>query len=213
MTKIDIVYEDNEIIVVRKPAGIATESRRIGEMDMISLVKNDLAMRTKSDPYLAMVHRLDQPVEGLLVFAKTKKAAASLSKQMGEAIAHKEYTAIVYAESEPAEDWTHLTDWLFKEPKGNVSKVVDEGCKDAKKAELEYKCVESMGDGRYKLKIKLITGRHHQIRVQLSNAAMPIVGDRKYGRSGDSARKLELCASKLELKHPATGEKLSFIIP
>ena len=208
MIRLETVFEDDDVIVVKKPAGVATESRRIGEMDMISLVKNYLAMNGRSNPYVAMVHRLDQPVEGLLVFAKTKSAAAALSKQMGEAFAHKEYTAVVYSDSEPSSEPVTLVDWLLKEPKGNSSKVVSEGMKGAKRAELEYRCEEALGDGKYRLRIKLITGRHHQIRLQLSNAHMPIVGDRKYGKSGDTARKLELCASHLEFKHPKSGEKI-----
>lgn len=223
----DILYEDKEIIVCHKPAGMAVQTSRPGEPDMESTLKNYL--RT---PYVGIIHRLDQPVEGILVFAKTKHAAAKLSAQNAGQTMCKQYYAVAVPEKaeEPqavtaghAGETVILTDYLLKDRAGNISKVVEKGTPGAKRAELSYKILKAgqTEEGRpaLLLEVSLKTGRHHQIRVQLSHAGLPLLGDRKYGtRAGDmpgSGRQAEypaLCCCLLEFSHPVTGERMKFRI-
>ena len=167
--KLEILMEDPSLIAVRKPAGTASESGRIGEADMISLVRNYLAKKGES-AYIAMIMRLDQPVEGILLFAKRKDAAAALSKELQAGNIKKTYTAVVKSPVELGGDEVKLTDYLIRQKGSNMSRVAKENersSKDAKKAELIYKVEKAMGEGRYLLSVRLLTGRHHQIRVQL----------------------------------------------
>lgn len=218
----NIIYEDEQIIVCYKPAGIATQTKRVMQQDMVSEIKNYLAKGQKTDeePYLGLVHRLDQPVSGLLVFAKTKSAASYLSYQLNNGEFQKYYYALVIGR--PMTESDVIVDYLYKDGRNNTSLVVDKDFPEAKKAVLEYRTVKTLlaledNIEVTLLEIKLLTGRHHQIRVQLSNAGMPILGDRKYGSisskdfSRDSAcRNVALCAHKLRFKHPVTGEELTF---
>lgn len=217
----NIVYEDEQIIVVYKPAGIATQTSRIGQQDMVSELKNYLAKKTNNnkEPYLGLIHRLDQPVCGLLVFAKTKSSAASLSKQLETGELQKYYYAIVLGK--PKEETDVLVDYIYKDGHTNKSFVVKKDFPEAKKSVLEYRMIRTLialeeNVEATLLEIKLMTGRHHQIRVQLSNADMPILGDTKYGSikskdfSSTACRNLALCAHKLRFKHPVTGKELTF---
>ncbi|MCR5526575.1 MAG: RNA pseudouridine synthase [Lachnospiraceae bacterium] len=207
MNKLKILLEDNDILAVFKPAGIASESARIGSMDMVSHVKNYLAEKGSGEPYAALIHRLDQPVEGILLFAKNKGSAAKLSKALQEGKFEKEYIAVVDAEEALSDEENPLVDWLIKDSKSNTSKVTQANVKGAKKAELSYRKTGETPDGAAVLRVKLMTGRHHQIRVQLSHAGMPIRGDRKYG--GRSAGQLMLSAAVLRFPHPGTGKMLN----
>lgn len=220
----NIVFEDEHIIVAYKPAGIATQTARLGQQDMVSELKNYLAHKPenkgKGAPYLGLVHRLDQPVAGILVFAKTKQAASSLSKQITDGIFHKYYYALVYGR--PAKEQDVLEDYLYKDGKTNMSLVVKDDFPDAKKARLHYQWKETLmvveeAQEASLMEIELFTGRHHQIRVQMANVGMPLLGDSKYGsdKSKEFSRKIAcrnvaLCACKLEFKHPATGKTVSF---
>lgn len=236
----NIIYEDDHIIVVQKPAGIATQTARTGQQDMVSELKNYLAgkpgepgkERKKKEPYLGVVHRLDQPVSGLLVFAKTKEAAANLSRQVTQGQMQKYYYAVVLGK--PDEEEGRLEHFLYKDGRTNQSMVVKEDFPDAKKAILEYrliKCLHAFFDLPGEdmvfakppevslLEIKLITGRHHQIRVQLSGEGMPILGDGKYGSERSKLLSREagckstaLCAYKLSLVHPMSKKKMEFEI-
>ena len=199
----EIIYEDKAVIVVYKEAGLAVESRRVGEMDLESLLLAELARRSGQEgrPPLYMVHRLDQPVEGLVVFARTKAAAASLSAQVQDGRMSKIYRAVVSGQI-PADSGT-LTDYLVREKTGNRSRVARPGEPGAKKAVLDYRKLDDQT-----LEINLHTGRHHQIRVQLSHAGMPIRGDVKYG--GPPAEKLGLTAWSLSFIHPVTGKRMNF---
>ena len=201
MQRLDIVYEDEDIILCRKPAGVATQTKRLGQQDMESLLKNYRAKK-KEPPYIGVVHRLDQPVEGLMVFAKNQNAAAGLSKQIQQKIIGKHYYAI--SVSSPEEKCGMLEDYLLTDKKANVTSVVEarwpNGQKEskttnlqkdatnvpkgAKKAILEYK-VLSEKDGLTLFDIHLHTGRQHQIRVQLSHMGCPLIGDNKYGADGE----------------------------
>lgn len=207
MDTLDIIYEDSEILLVVKPAGVATESRRIGEKDMVSMLKN-YRIGQGEDTYIGMIHRLDQPVGGLLLFAKTKEAAASLSRQIQEKTVEKYYQAILCGEIEEAGE---LTDYLLKDGKTNLSRVVNKNTPGAKKALLKFKNIKSVGKNSL-VEIKLETGRHHQIRVQMAHHGFPLLGDRKYNpeAAGNSFRKLALFAWKLKFRHPGTGKWMEF---
>lgn len=221
----NIVFEDEHIIVVYKPAGIATQTARLGQQDMVSELKNYLSHKEenkgKGEPYLGLVHRLDQPVAGILVFAKTKQAAASLSRQITDGVFHKYYYAVIYGK--PTKEKDKLTDYLYKDGKTNMSMVVREGFPEAKKAVLSYKLVRTLMvlevfQEASLMEIELFTGRHHQIRVQMANAGMALVGDSKYGTEKDKefakeigCRNVALCAYKLKFNHPKTGKEVSFI--
>ena len=173
-----ILYEDTEILVCKKPAGLAVQSAKMGQQDMVSLLKNYRAMK-KEEPYIGLVHRLDQPVEGVMVFAKSKQAAANLSKQISEKQTDKYYYAVVCGK--PKEKQANLVDYLCKDGKKNTSGVVTKETVGAKRAELFYEVVEEKED-KALLRIELKTGRHHQIRVQLSHMGCPIYGDSKYNK-------------------------------
>ena len=221
-----ILFEDKDIIVCRKPAGIAVQNARIGAMDMESSLKNYLSFKSgnvRNVPYLAVVHRLDQPVEGLLVFARTPQAAAKLSKDLQNGSLKKYYHALVPLHPALDDQTGHLTDYLLKDGRTNLSRVVSPGNKNAKKAELDWKFCgqyEYNGEGYALVEIELFTGRHHQIRVQMAHAQMPLLGDNKYA-SKDSARLSEitgichtaLFASRLILKHPVSGKMLEYTLP
>ena len=217
LTPEDILYDDKDIIVCRKRPGIATQTSRLGEPDMLSILKNYL-----KSSYIGLVHRLDQPVEGILVFGKTKEAAAELSIQnMGDAMSKKYYAVVMPEEMIKAE--AVLVDFLVKNGRENTSRVADKGVKDARRSELSYKVVKTLQqeDGRRTalVRVQLKTGRHHQIRVQMANAGMPLLGDGKYGSekskclsSDMGIKNVALCAYNLEFVHPKTGKKMSFMI-
>ena len=206
-----IVHEDRDILVCHKPAGLAVESAAIGRMDMVSELKNYL-----KSPYLGVVHRLDQPVEGLLVFAKNPKVAGMLSKQLQQNTLHKEYYAVVCGK--PDNEAGRLVDYLQKDNKTRMAKVVKKGAPQAKEAILDYQVLQAKNDGPVSLlRVRIETGRFHQIRVQLSNAGFPILGDQKYGNEESlalsqqvGAINVALCACSLDFKNPVTGNKLSF---
>ncbi len=223
-----ILYEDKDILVCRKPAGIATQTARVGQADMVSEMTGYLASRHSfagQSPYLGVVHRLDQPVEGILVFAKNKAAAAALGRQAAGEEMEKEYLAVVCGENIPPRG--ELTDYLLKDGKTNTSRVVPPEVRNAKKARLEFEILKEEPQERENaaltclalVKIRLHSGRHHQIRVQMANAGMPLLGDHKYG--GEAAleashrlgvREIALCASRLAFDHPGTGERMTFQI-
>lgn len=201
----DIIFEDESILVCYKPAGIATQTKSVGEKDMLSLVNNYLAGNNEA-PTARVVHRLDQPVEGIMVFAKTAEAANKLTKQITEHTFKKKYYAIINRESFPDEG--ELVDYLVKDNRTNLSKVVKETDPRAKKAILRYRVVEQWDD-RKLLDIDLYTGRHHQIRTQLASRTAPILGDVKYG-GVSTGHNLALCSYFIGFNHPVTGERMGF---
>ena len=219
-----ILYEDPHIIVCRKPAGIPTQTARIGTSDMESMLKNYL-----SGGYLAVIHRLDQPVEGLLVFAKTPGAAKELNRQLTAAGFGKYYRALVSGIPDPSEGI--LEDYLVN----NTSRVCTKNTPGATTARLHYRTEKIYRDTSpvtALVEIHLDTGRHHQIRVQMAHLGCPLVGDRKYGAvrscrtapgkdippaSTPSASQapespLRLCAYRLEFRHPVSGEEMTFML-
>lgn len=213
----NIIYEDKYIVVAYKPAGIATQTAKLTQRDMVSELKNYLA-----EPYLGLVHRLDQPVSGILAFAKTKEAAASLSRQITDGRFHKYYYSVIYGT--PPKEAGRLENYLYKDHRTNRSVIVEKDFPEAKKAALCYKLVktlmalEAMQETSL-MEIKLLTGRHHQIRVQMAGGGMPLLGDSKYApeECKTFSRKIgcknvALCAYKLEFEHPITGRKVSYAI-
>ena len=183
--QMDIVKETNSYIVINKPAGIATQTSEIGQKDVLSEVKNYLSEQNNvKNPYVAVINRLDQPVSGLVLMAKNRAAAADLSRQLSDNAIEKYYKATVYGHMPKMSG--ELTDYLIKDAKTNSSRIADRIEKQAKEARLEYKVLHRDTDTD-ELDIHLLTGRHHQIRVQLSGAGCPIVGDKKYGNEGSKA--------------------------
>ena len=230
-TNLNILYEDSHIIVCVKPHGIATQSKQIGSPDMVNLIKKHIFLNNpdKGEPYLAVIHRLDQPVKGILVFAKTPFAAKELNKQLTSQGFGKYYLARVEGQL-PAPEGT-LENYLVKDARTNLSRVCDKNTKDAKFARLHYRVLNrgqgesNLGQGHLNLgrcqtnlstsqiEIKLDTGRHHQIRVQFSHIDCPLVGDTKYNKSLAGKKgwqEIALCAYKLDFIHPKTGDKMHF---
>ena len=205
MNKLDIIYEDGDILVCHKPAGVATQTKRLGRQDMESLLKN-YRVKKGEPPQIWVVHRLDQPVEGVMVFAKNQKAAADLSKQVQQHIIGKYYYAV--SAHVPKERAGVLEDYLLTNKKANVTQVVEAGVKDAKKAKLEYEVVNTTEDKTF-IRVKLHTGRQHQIRVQLAHMGCPLIGDSKYG-DGASKEGLALCSYRLEFLHPTMKKEMRF---
>ena len=207
----NIIYEDAELIVTYKPSELAVQTSKMGQKDLVSMLKND-RVKKKEPPYVAVINRLDQPVEGIMVFAKNKEAAADLSRQIKTKLADKYYYAMT--DGVPEKKKGTLEDELLQNGKTNTSEVVERGTPQAKHASLSYEVVEQ--DGKHAvLRIKLDTGRHHQIRVQLAHAGMPIVGDKKYNfkeNIAPSGGQLALCSFKIAFRHPKTHRKLEFEI-
>ena len=207
-----ILHEDEHVIVCYKPAGLATQTAKMGAQDMESLLKNYLYKKEKKMPYVAVIHRLDQPVEGVLVFAKTPFAAKELNKGMQGTGFGKYYKAVVCGI--PNEKKAVLEDYLVKDGKTNTSRVGKKDEAEAKKAVLAYEVIQQTDD-KALLKIKLETGRHHQIRVQMANMGCPIWGDTKYNSAENvdkSWKNIALCAYHLEFVHPKTKKKMIFEI-
>ncbi len=190
--KPDIVYEDNYMIAVVKPYGTPSQSDHSNREDMVSIVKNYLFDRgdTDEEPYIAVINRLDRPVAGILLLAKTEEAAAKLSDLVQDRKIEKCYQAVVCGEI--PEDEGTFTDWLLADKKDNIAKVVPEGTKGAKKAVLSYEVLDVIetDEGLFTyLLIRLETGRHHQIRCQMAAHGYPIWGDVKYGTGTADRRK------------------------
>ena len=186
-----VLYEDDEILVVIKPAGVESQAAKRFAPDMVSEVKKHLVVNKSctpgKEPYVGVIHRLDKPVSGVMVYAKTKRAAAALSEQVQSHKMKKIYTAVVHGRPLDAVD--NYVDYLVKTPDGNYSQVVDKGITGAKKAELSYEVLKTI-DGKIAgmpetelslVRISLKTGRHHQIRVQMAHHGTPLYGDMKYG--------------------------------
>ena len=207
---LNIIYEDNHIIVVEKIPNILSQDDETGDISMMKLVKDYLKEKYNKpgNVYLGLVHRLDRPVGGVIIFAKTSKAASRLSDEVRKKVFKKEYLTIVDGKFE--NDKGTLENYLYKDKKTNISYVFSKDKKQAKIAKLDY---EALKYDRKKdlsiLKINLHTGRHHQIRVQLSNINHSIYGDQKYGKRGKN-KQIALWAYKLTIIHPTKKEKMVF---
>ena len=211
MNNLKIIYEDNHIIVVEKIPNIPSQADKTGDVDMLSLIKNYIKEKyeKKGNVYLGLVHRLDRPVGGVMIFAKTSKAASRLSEQVRTKQFQKEYLVVVDGKFEKENNI--LEDYLLKNGQKNISKVVKEGTKNSKYAKLEYETLKYNEEIDLSLlKIKLHTGRHHQIRVQLSSRNHSIYGDQKYGSRG-RGKQIALWAYKLTIIHPISKKEMTFI--
>ena len=199
----DILFEDGQIAVIVKPAGMASQLTPRGN-DCVT------ALRAHTGGEIFAVHRLDTPTTGVMVYAKTKKAAAFLSKEIAEGRFQKEYLALVHGR--PEDPSGNMEDWLFKDAR-NKTYVVKRERKGVKKAILSYETLQTRADETYGtlslVRIRLQTGRTHQIRVQFASRKMPVLGDGKYGAK-DNAPFLGLACCRLTFRHPATGEEMTF---
>lgn len=206
--EIDILYEDGQLLVCRKPAGVPVQSGKVGQKDMVSILRN-YRNGKEGDTYIGLVHRLDQPVQGVMVFAKTKMAAAGLSRQITDGRMKKQYLAVTCGK--PMKKQGALVDYLLKDGRTNTSSIVPEGTKGAKRAELRYRIIAET-PGYALAEIDLLTGRHHQIRVQMAGAGMPLAGDRKYNLSdaGQTEKYVALAAHRLSFEHPVLKKEICF---
>ena len=205
MNNLNIIYEDNHIIVVEKPVNILSQADNTKDEDMLTLIKKYLKEKYQKpgNVFLGLVHRLDRPVSGVMVFAKTSKAASRLSQSMKEGLFHKSYYAVVKGILPKKEDT--LIDFLEK----TEDKKVLLNTPNGKKAILHYKVIEEK-ESLSLVDIALETGRYHQIRVQFASRGYPLFGDQLYGKQ--DKEQIALCAYKLSFPHPITKEMLTFSI-
>jgi 23S rRNA pseudouridine1911/1915/1917 synthase len=210
-----VLYEDNHLLAMEKPAGMLTQADRTGDICLMDLARRYLAEKyaKRGEVYLGLVHRLDRPVGGVIVFARTSKAARRLSEQFRARELKKVYRAVVEGKPDPSEG--ELTHWLLKS--GTFIKVVRPRTPSSLEARLIYRTRETRGDTSL-VEVELITGRRHQIRAQLAAIGCPIVGDIKYGakatergvrRASDIVSGIRLFASCLTLRHPITGAQIT----
>lgn len=242
-----VLYEDKDILVAEKPAGLESQSARSFAPDMVSEIRRHLSTKLSTSsstalfagrpPYVGVIHRLDKPVSGVMVYALNQKAAASLSSALQSGKIEKHYLAVICGK--PVDNQGVYVDYLLQNRKNNTSSIVDKSVKDSKKCVLNYKTEqvihrEEQGEDREfsLVDIELLTGRHHQIRVQFSERGTPLYGDVRYGgegckeggsvegesakrRSGERHEKkagLALCAYRLAFPHPATGKRMEFSV-
>ncbi|MBO6264099.1 MAG: RluA family pseudouridine synthase [Clostridia bacterium] len=213
MTKDDLIvlHEDNHIIVVLKPQNVPSCEDESKDTDLLTVIKEHIRERENKtgNVYVGLVHRLDRPTGGVMVYAKSSKAAARLSEQMKTGDFEKKYYAVLVGS--PREKSATLTNYLKKNPINNMVYVCGQTVEGAKFAELEYKVVEEK-NGLSLAEIKLHTGRTHQIRVQMSNIGNPVYGDMRYGGIHAQKGKLALWAASLTFTHPVSKERLCFKI-
>ena len=200
---INIIYEDNHLLVVEKPINVPVQADKSGDEDLLSMLKKYLKEKYNKpgDVYLGLVHRLDRPVGGVMVFAKTSKAASRLSKQIQKHEFKKIYMAVTQGK---VSESGYFKDKLKKDEKTNITTVSEDG----KEAELSYNLVGFLNNLSL-VRISLKTGRSHQIRVQFASRKIPLYGDQKYNPNAVKDQ-IALFASKIEFKHPITKEVMSF---
>lgn len=206
LPKINILYEDNHLLVVEKPVNMPVCEDKSLDLDLLSTLKRYIKIKYNKpgEVYLGLVHRLDRPVGGVMVFAKTSKAAGRLSKQVVEHQLEKTYLAVVCGKTP---DSGNCFDYLVKDGKKNQSYVTDK--EHGKEAKLSYKRLGYQG-GFSLVEIHLETGRSHQIRVQFAARGFPLVGDAKYNRNHDGKTNVALFAKRLSFQHPVSKERLVF---
>ena len=208
-----VVYEDNHLIVVVKPPGTPVQADKTGDLDLLSMIKEYIKEKygKPGNVYIGLVHRLDRMVGGLMVFARTSKAASRLSEYIRNREFKKHYVCIVNG---CLKGKGTLKDYLVKNERLNMSKVVSKDVKNAKEAILDYESIKNFefkGKKYTKVKIILKTGRHHQIRVQMANLGYPLYGDIKYGNKVNKVgQNLALWSCYLSFYHPTKDEYLEF---
>ena len=205
---LNVIYEDNHIIVVEKPCNVPSQADKTTDEDMLTLVKSYIKEKYQKpgEVYLGLVHRLDRPVGGIMVFARTSKGASRLSEAIRTNNFSKKYLAVVNGIFDNKTG--SFEDYLIKDEALNKSKVVSKDKRGAKLAKLSYEVIGE-ANGNSLVKINLETGRHHQIRVQFSNAGHALIGDQKYGKSNPGVQ-IALWAYELEFKHPTKDEIMKF---
>ncbi len=207
---IKVLYEDNHVIVAVKPQGVPSQSDVSGDGDMLSMMKSYIKEKYEKpgNVYLGLVHRLDRPTGGVMVFARTSKAAARLSEQIRDGSFGKKYLAALTAR--PGERKARLVHYLLKDSSTNMVRVVPMTTEGAKKAVLEYNVLESREEeGLYLADVRLFTGRSHQIRVQMATIGCPIYGDIRYGNDQQYGH-LALWSYDLSFRHPTTDKRMIF---
>lgn len=200
-----VIYEDNHLMVVDKPINVPMQEDSSKDEDLLSMAKAYIKERYNKpgDVYLGLLHRLDRPVSGVCVFARTSKAASRLSKQISDHTFKKEYIAAV--EDNGLEDRGHFEDLLLKDSKSNTVKVDPKG----KLASLDYEVIRRK-ENLAIVRIKLKTGRSHQIRVQFASRNHPLWGDQRYNKNAVKGQQIALHASKIEFYHPVSKQLLVF---
>ena len=205
-----VIYEDNHLLVVEKPINIPVQEDASEDPDLLTLLKQWIKEKDQKpgNVFLGLVHRLDRPVGGVMVFAKTSKAASRLTKQMYARTFEKEYLTVV--RGVPMFSSGRLVHWLLKDEDTNIVHSVSEGTPDAKRSILEYECLETQDDLSL-IKIQLETGRSHQIRVQMVEMGCVIYGDQKYGVSvNEPGQQLALWSTNIRFFHPTKDEPMMF---
>lgn len=205
---IKILHEDNHLLIVEKPVNIPVQEDRSRDEDLLTILKADIKKRYNKpgNVYLSIVHRLDRPVGGAIVFAKTSKAASRLSDQLRRRAIGRTYLAVVRGQVKQSKG--RLTDYLLKDERINKVSLVSKGTKGAKKAILDYEILGKKQDLSL-VKVRLQTGRPHQIRVQLQALGHPLYGDQKYGQKVNKVgEQIALWAYELSLVHPTTKEEV-----
>jgi 23S rRNA pseudouridine1911/1915/1917 synthase len=208
VARVKVLFEDNHLLVVDKPYGVPSQADESGDVDMLNLAKAYVKEKYNKpgEAWLGLVHRLDRPTSGVMVFARTSKAAARLSEQIREGQFEKTYLAVLTAAPEPRQG--ELWHWLIKDEKTHTARIVGEGDAGAKKAGLGYETL-SVRDGLALVRVRLLTGRFHQIRVQFAALGCGVYGDMKYGRR-DVKVPLALHACRVCLVHPTTKIRMCF---
>lgn len=201
---INIIYEDNHLLVVEKPINIPTQEDNTKDKDLLTILKEYIKEKYNKpgNVYLGLVHRLDRPVGGIMVFARTSKAASRLSEQVRNKKFKKTYNAVVIGNINKE---GKLKDYLLKDEKKNIVKVD----KNGKEAILNFKKLDFKNNMSL-VEINLETGRSHQIRVQMSHYGYPLFGDQKYNKTSKAGEQIALFAKKIEFIHPTTNELLTF---
>ena len=208
---LEVLYEDNHLLAVNKPAGLPTMGA-VGKPCVLAVAKEYIRQKynKSGNVYLGTVSRLDAPVTGVLLFARTSKAAARVAKQFRERYVDKTYWAIVEGEANTAE--TACVDWLRKDERHRKMHICRENAPDAQEARLSYRALHTFNDMSM-LEIRLETGRKHQIRLQLASRGHAVIGDRKYGSSHKFPAGIALHARRLEVQHPTLKQEIELIAP
>ena len=208
---IKVLYEDKHLLVVEKPVNILSQGDNTSDDDMVNLLKKYLKEKYNKpgNVFVGLVHRLDRPVGGCMVFAKTSKAASRLSEQVRNKSFKKTYRAVIHGKMNKQED--NLMDYLYKNKKTNMVSVVSKNTKDAKDARLSYETLDFKKNFSL-VQIDLQTGRPHQIRVQFASRKHPLFGDQRYGQNLNKVgQQIALWSYKIEIDHPTTKERMEFV--
>lgn len=213
----EVVYEDNHIIIVNKQSGEIVQGDKTGDRPLSDIVKDYIKEKYQKPGavFLGVVHRLDRPVSGLVVFARTSKALTRLNKMFAEGQVHKTYWAIVERGEKPEvnDEWHTLENWIVRNEQQNKSYAYDHEVPRSKRALLRYRII-AVGERYDLVEVQLMTGRHHQIRCQLSTMGCPIKGDLKYGaKRSNPDGSISLNAHRIEFIHPVSKEKICLESP